>query len=1498
MNQAAFDAGAVVLDSAETRAVPESDGVVARRYRHGGLADRVVVRLVAEGHRAAADTEAALSGFAPDGEVAVGRRRRRSLGFPQWTLVHDRARAALALSVVPAFRKLARAAGSKPGNARDGYVELARTLERKAPSVLPTFHEQVARVFVDAGNLKFAATFFDKARAAEQAYGLSVDPARQAEVFLEFALVGAVTVKAIGDWLKDVARSGGAAVAYEQLMRLAIGRTHGGLAPWAAFPKDLARLATAAGVDPLEAQVRYLREVAAAPAIDRFPASLWKELGPALRRVLLPGSPLAARLPTGTASRWDDVDEAFVDWWLGVLHAAGALEPTRLPADWLSRFLSWAPDRYGPALTLVRWWAEARPGTPVTVDRPWFDADTLDLLVELGLPTTLADGCDLTLRGWASGQPVPASFGRPSEPRPRPLAALGAGDHKLTLWHQVRHLLSDPVFSAAAKANPVLFEARHDALTGWCSAVELGPLPVAADCLAELEQLAFSDVVASVPSAATFDLGEALAGSLQGGVLEERWWPAFDAAVAELGGEDVLVGGGWPWVVVASGRRAIALGPADERVALDLTAPKGHRLMCVRWLDGALLAGWLTGDGEEVASWSTAPKDWFEVSFNQYGEQVYPALPLAGGGVFVGGGVFRRGDRQWPEEEGFHCDGEKGWSAAGKGLVDAAGGPPPAAPPSFLAEVPEERRDQATLTWLPAGPVGLRTLDGRTWETLDGHTWTGDDRPEWVGAWPGDGRPRAICAGWRSLTLHDGAVVDALGRRSWLPAAAWWRTVPRSPGASAALRAIDAATARALLAVASDDEEATALAVGRVVPALDVPGLREGVARQVTLARSLQERLRAWREGTTTNSDDDAPEGVPTLERWHGVLGLAVTESAYDGADLLRGLRERAAFLAGVSEAGPTVALDGGIHPLHLRAVGFVLARPGLSADDRALVREVLGAWLDLPPLRVRVATWSFPDLSSPFLRTVREDGERHLREDWVVVQDDTRFVAHTDDTWSDEGPFDVTTWSVGPADPPGATLTGQHFEEPTPPEDAAWLRALLAVDLHHDWDPAAPARLAEATGLSPAAAALLLAGGPGIDQWGRNFLGEARELLGLKVKEAELARDDLRRLPRPALREVLARAAPDDPADLRRPPVERVIDAFLAVLGRQLAVPPELREAASAALDSDRVLDVVSAPESVPALVRDVPVTVTPELGLSSDGEALDAGLVVDLVQGLPWLLGHLPGADPLRDRVARVADLLLARLASPTCWLDGGGTWLDTPKAARKVLDLVGGSADGDVRSLPGLRASVDGEQLQAVLQPSAFGDDALAAARALAAKGDDDDLATAAEALALLPRLRQWRARLDAEVLPAGAWEANPAASAPALVARVAASRALSPEAAALYLQLLALPNPTKKDCCAWNGWAPKAYERAAAELVAAKLAVEARRPRAGRAHFLPGAWLDQRPVPFERWKVPLLDGTERRGQVSWPFGRMLMLTPPREAFERAWARVEGGDLPRFE
>ncbi len=115
---------------------------------------------------------------------------------------------------------------------------------------------------------------------------------------------------------------------------------------------------------------------------------------------------------------------------------------------------------------------------------------------------------------------------------------------------------------------------------------------------------------------------------------------------------------------------------------------------------------------------------------------------------------------------------------------------------------------------------------------------------------------------------------------------------------------------------------------------------------------------------------------------------------------------------------------------------------------------------------------------------------------------------------------------------------------------------------------------------------------------------------------------------------------------------------------------------------------------------------------------------------------------------------------------------------------------------------------------------------------------------------------------------------------------------------FVHGMALPNPTKKDCCAWNGWAPKAYERAAAELVAAKLAVEARRPRAGRAHFLPGAWLDQRPVPFERWKVPLLDGTERRGQVSWPFGRMLMLTPPREAFERAWARVEGGDLPRFE
>jgi hypothetical protein len=140
--------------------------------------------------------------------------------------------------------------------------------------------------------------------------------------------------------------------------------------------------------------------------------------------------------------------------------------------------------------------------------------------------------------------------------------------------------------------------------------------------------------------------------------------------------------------------------------------------------------------------------------------------------------------------------------------------------------------------------------------------------------------------------------------------------------------------------------------------------------------------------------------------------------------------------------------------------------------------------------------------------------------------------------------------------------------------------------------------------------------------------------------------------------------------------------------------------------------------------------------------------------------------------------------------------------------------------------------------------------------------------------------------------GSWEANPAAAAPALVGEVAAATGLGAAAAALYLQLLAAPDPTVRHIREWNGWDGPAFDRAAGELVRRGLAVRARRPRAGRDLFLPGPWeeLKAPDLPAEAWRLRLYGGR--------PLGRLLALRPLHQLFEEAWRLVVAGDGPGFE
>jgi hypothetical protein len=133
----------------------------------------------------------------------------------------------------------------------------------------------------------------------------------------------------------------------------------------------------------------------------------------------------------------------------------------------------------------------------------------------------------------------------------------------------------------------------------------------------------------------------------------------------------------------------------------------------------------------------------------------------------------------------------------------------------------------------------------------------------------------------------------------------------------------------------------------------------------------------------------------------------------------------------------------------------------------------------------------------------------------------------------------------------------------------------------------------------------------------------------------------------------------------------------------------------------------------------------------------------------------------------------------------------------------------------------------------------------------------------------------------------------------VRAAAATLAVGDQAAALYLQLLTLPDPTDQNVRRWNGWTPARHRRAAAELLGAGLVVEAERERSRRSLFLPGEWVKATApnLPLEAWKLPLhqLERDPRTGRPHGPLPRFLPLAPLHELFVVAWARLEAGDRP---
>lgn len=803
-------------EDAHEEAVP----LTARTYRHPALDDRVVVRLVAGELGAAEDLAAGFLGLEQDAEPAVvGLGMRQALGFPEWVLVHHPEDGHHALGVVPDLEKALRQVKSKPKAALEACLEIGARLGTAVPHFLPTYYEQAGRAFLAEENAAYASQLFTRARKAEAEHGLGVDEERLDAVFLEFALAGALPVKTLSSYAKELASRLPADEALERFTRLCLRRTAGGLPPSAQMANDLRRLARAAGQDASRVEQDYLAALLGLPATLRAPVGWWKGHRGALVA-------LAAREPSVRGVLLNTIpashDREMPALWLAFLQesgAAAALWDGSLPADqrpqdgtagWLERFvrfrertLSWRDTLRMPELyALVERSADrlraelAEAGRGLRLGQ---DVDLLDLGLSLGLPVADPEGRALSLVQWGRGEGQRDLVSLAADPRFHRPFAQGCDQ-----FHDNEEgLRTIRLLAASPGGRPLLTDWVREVVRRF-AAVGLPQLP---DALARLRWLpaeALALAEDEVRAAVATDLAPVLARTLRTGLFDELGWPAWEEATAELTGQqavqNLLVSEAWPHLVVAGVQQARVIGAEGTVLAHDLRVPRQDM-----WgdpgfhhVDGELLVYWNERSGGMRGYWHTRPDAPQTITsaagrtrgteMNWYGGDLPLSLPLPGGGRTTGGGVLHAGDTRLPAERRLYSDGDSYWvwHAEGEdrtthGVFEydpATGGRGRRILPPFLADALRDAPAGSTFgdgRLLPSpvptatcgaapvdGLIGLRRVKLPTggWlvEDLAGNRVTvptGRGVPAALVTFPGADRPRAVLRDRWELVVVD-----------------------------------------------------------------------------------------------------------------------------------------------------------------------------------------------------------------------------------------------------------------------------------------------------------------------------------------------------------------------------------------------------------------------------------------------------------------------------------------------------------------------------------------------------------------------------------------------------------------------------------------------------------------------------------------------------------------------------------------------------------------------
>ena len=1501
------DSAIAALGGVSASPAPGASPAQARAYTHPALPGRTVVRLTPDDLAQVEDTTLASLGFTRACDPApIGHTRTRATGFPEWPILTDPANARHALNLVGDLRRIEKTARAKPGNAKKSIDELARMLDESAPHFLPTFLEEAGRIFLRNDNRAYATQYFGKAREAERAHNLDIDEERHHQVFLEFALAGAVSAKELSAEGRALLERYGAGAALDSFLALNVERVKGGMPPYGGLAADVRRLAQEAGADLLDTQVRLLRQILPSPSIERASAAFWKQFRRAL--VELARSDEEAK---GVVARLAPPAVAPDDW-VGLLEKLGItgdLVDGRLDCrEWVGRYTrmlqgTWRAP-YPRALCLLIRRMKGLAGKTVELSNALYclEPEILDAIVEAGARPAFDTGTrfysSLRLDRWTESPDRPdLDFLADSDMAPLVVRGIES--------------------TMRSHLDTLIAHSGTRRMLGVWARPRLGGEPTTAQVLAEIKRLsrlltpsgarAFPDQLAAL--AAHLDGPRLLARTLRDGLVTELAWPELEAAAAESGDEAPTLHESFPAVGVASKGRIVWVD-GDQRVAEAAFPPKKGKKP--QWWDYLLVKGETAylrrhNNGTSDLTWSNNPGAPIDLGYAYWERPSWSSatLPVPGGRL-VGERVVRVGDSEHPFTAPCPLLSEDGhyWRVDGgrvnevdprTGAVGRESLPGPLADliAPYLRDGWELRPH--AVSWCPATPTTERSLmstaQGRhAWVALvrdgeflhldaDGHACRD-------GSWSVMGRIRRPGGGhWLvsngALAREDGSpllrTAGANGLAHLLhrvPRIGWHQFQVRDAAASGRLRNATEEQAQALLAAVpaassadpaepanppQDPAEVLTDAARAAARAFLGSGEDALVDAVVWAAAGVKRILQL---GAVPDAAAlGAPRSFPGAEascaavRWAtGGWGRATDRDAI-GNVVRRLTGENVAFTY-VEDSLPVVLAE----PL---ALLFSAARPLAPRESVEATAAAFGDVADQGLYSPSCCVFDVPGLRQP-LQGGAPAPLVDTPDGPAVMLGRSAFNVASDTSKRFYSPSGGVPPSVHGTTPQVA-MRGCGIDADT---IIGAFRTLLS-DGAPPWDPEAARRLAEGTGWSPAAAALFMAGLPGVQPVSAGPLAkDLRALLGLKAKEAREGQEFLMGLGSAALRRLVAAAAHDPVRFVREgADVDAVVEAWRREDDGSYRLPGDLLDKAGRAFRYGGRAALLG-------------------LGGSPDERNLDAWL---------WAAALAHRDDPLAGWLADAHEAMKrACAATPLTW-----SVYDRGAALRPLLGLPPAAKDtprGRVDSAGAWTLTADGYSTSVTWDPAACADLQAEARLVRALPYDDGHYERIRARLDILSGVYGAVAE-DLRVVRPGAPK-DPLSSAPHVVADVQKALGLPQDAARYWLQILALADPTDANIHTWNTWTRKQRLKATGPLLEAGLLVQAKRARAGRTVFLPGGWQEATSPhkPMEVWKAPFYD-LLNTPKVTPRHHTVTPLTTLTTLYEDAWHRYATGDTPGY-